>query len=95
VFGSNSFNFCTKLLTEAKHEIAHDGRVNVKENQAPVVERYPGQCHGAQLIRELGAQQQGEFEFSGEALAEARHVDLDAYSPSNGKRPTHATRLTF
>jgi len=68
------------LVRFQKLETAHDGQVNVKENQVPVVER--------QVLTNAIARRspvswahinlQGEPDFSCEALAEARYVDLDA-----------------
>lgn len=61
-------------------ETAPDGQVNVKGNQAPVVER---QAPANAIARRspvswAHSNLQGGFDFSSEALAEARHVDLDA-----------------
>ena len=63
-----------------KLETAHDGQVNVEENQAPVVEwQAPTNAIApSSPVSWAHSHQQGEFNFFDEALAEARHVDLDA-----------------
>ena len=63
-----------------KLETAHDGQVNVEKNQAPVVEwQAPTTAIAPSLpVSWAHSNQQGKFNFSDEALAEARHVDLDA-----------------
>lgn len=58
-----------------KLEAVHEGQVNVEENQAPVVER---QAPTSATVRSSPVgwahiNLQGEFNFFGEALAEARH----------------------
>ena len=68
------------LARSQKLETAHDGQVNVEENQVPVVER---QAPTNALARSSPVSwahinQQRGFDFSSEALAEVRHVDLDA-----------------
>ena len=63
-----------------KLKTAPDGQVNVKENQAPAVERQAPTNAIARRspVSWAHINLQGEFDFSGEALAEARHFDLDA-----------------
>ena len=63
-----------------KLEAVHEGQVNIEENQAPVVER---QAPTSATVRSSPVSwahinQQRGFDFSSEALAEVRHVDLDA-----------------